>query len=81
MAEHLFGQAVGVHVGGVEERHAVVQAQVDHALRLLALRAPPPLEEGIAAAEGGGAQAERRHLQARVSESSVFHHGRVLIGR
>src|SRR5690606_3166304 len=72
-AEDRLGCAVGIHVGGVEEVDAGIETDVDDASRLLDVGIAPGAEQRPLAAEGAGAEPERRHLQARGAEVPVFH--------
>src|SRR3546814_1626452 len=65
--------AVGIHVGGIEEIDARVEADVDDASRLFDVGVAPGAEQRSLAAEGTGAEAEREYLQARGAELAVFH--------
>ena len=72
-AEDLFGKAVGVAVGSVEEIDAGVEAEVDHAAGFVGLGRAPGFEEFVAAAEGCGAEAEGGDFESGAAEESVFH--------
>src|SRR5215471_10079860 len=71
LAENFFGQAVGIDIGRVEERRAGLERDVDEARRLLELGVAPGPKEFVAAAEGRGAEAEDRHLEAGPAEQTM----------
>ena len=75
-AEDVFGEAVGVDVGGVEEVDAGFDADVDEAGGFCDVGGAPGFEEFVAAAEGAGAEAEDGDFEAGVAELSVFHGGK-----
>ena len=72
-AEHGLRSAVRVHVGGVEEVHAGIEADVHEPAGLVDIGCPPRPEQGTAAAERSGAEAQDRHVQAGSAKSSIFH--------
>ena len=63
MAEEILGQAAGIDVGAVEHGDAVIEADIDQPRRPGRVGRAPRLEKVVAAAEGAGAEAERRHAQ------------------
>ena len=73
LAENLLRQAVRVAVGYVEEVHAGIEAEVDHAPRFVDAGVAPRSEEFVATAKGCGAETERRDLESGTSKKSVFH--------
>src|SRR5262249_4479942 len=73
LAQNLFGQPVGVDIGGVEERRAGLKRDIDEARRLLGLGVGPDPRGVAAAAESRSAEAEHRHLEAGPAEQTVFH--------
>src|SRR3546814_8662706 len=70
-AEDRLRSAVGIHVGGIEEIDARVEADVDDASRLFDVGVAPGAEQRSLAAEGTGAEAEREYLQARGDRKST----------
>src|SRR4029077_20148950 len=80
LAGDLFGAAVGVDVGGVDEVDAGIERAADDALRFLLLKlADLRLYAAVvAAAEGHGAEAELGDEQAGAAEGLVFHGGPLL---
>src|SRR5690349_185060 len=72
LAEDFLRESARVAVGGVEHVDAGFKADVDQSLGLGDVARPPGLEEFIAAAEGTGAEGERRNHEARCAELPVF---------
>jgi len=59
-----FGGAARIHIGGVEKAHAGVEADVDDAARAGHVGVAPSAEQRALPAEGAGAEAECRDLEA-----------------
>jgi hypothetical protein len=72
-AEYRFGSAARVDVGAVEQVDAGVETDVDDAARTRDIGVAPGAEQRAFAAEGAGAEAEGRDLEARVAQIAVFH--------
>ena len=64
LAENLFGQAVGVAVGDVEEVDAGIEAEVDHAPRFVHAGIAPRGEELVATAKGCRAETQRGDFES-----------------
>ena len=73
LAQDGFGGAIGVHIGGVEQVDAGLQADVDDAARGRCVGAAPGAEQRALATEGAGAKAQGRHVKAGAAERAVFH--------
>ena len=79
LAEDLLGQAARVDVGGVDQVHAGVYAEVEQAGRTLGVRVAD-LAERAGAAERHGAERESGDEQAGAAELSVLHARAPLVG-
>jgi len=64
-AQDLFGRAVRIDVGGIEQRDAGVETDVDQFPSLLSTALAPGGEERAFTAKSSGAEALYRDLQAR----------------
>src|SRR3546814_15806065 len=63
-AEDRLRSAVGIHVGGIDEVDAGVEADVDDASRLFDVGVAPGAEQRSLAPAGSGAEAGRGYLRA-----------------
>ena len=63
LAQNLLRQAVRIDVGGIEHRHAMIEADVNQPRRRPRIGRTPGFEEVIATAEGRGAEAENRNAK------------------
>src|SRR5690606_25653795 len=70
LADDGLGHRSRIDVRGVDEVDAVIEAEVDLALRLTQVGVAP---EAIAA-EGGGTDGEFRNLQPRAAKPAITHH-------
>ena len=70
VADDLFGVALGVDVGSIEEVPAALDVGVHDFLRVRDVGPPTPVE-----AEGHGAEAERTDAQAAAAEGGVVGEG------
>src|SRR5262249_50106160 len=66
-------QALRVDIGGIEERYARLERDIDEARRRLDPGVGPGPYGIVAAAEGRGTEAEHRHFEAGPAEQTVFH--------
>ena len=73
LAEDGLGQAARIDVGAVEQRDAVVEADVDQVRRACRIGRAPGAEEVVAAAERGRAEREGRDAQAGMAETIEVH--------
>jgi hypothetical protein len=72
LSEDLLRLAIGVHVGGIEEIYASVQAQTYLAARSLHLRVADRTENARSA-EAHAAETQSGYLQAAAAQETHFH--------
>jgi len=73
LTQNLFGETIGVDVGGVEEVDTSFDADVDELAGLCDVGLTPGFEELIASTEGSGAEAEYGDFEAGVAKLTKFH--------
>src|SRR5450631_2363837 len=73
LSQDFLREPIRVHIRAIEHRDAVVEADVDQALRAGRVGRAPRLEKFIATAKGGSSEAEGRHAQTRLTKTPIFH--------
>jgi hypothetical protein len=73
LAEHLFRRTVRIDVGGVEQRDAGVEADVDQPPRLGGVACAPGAEQRPLTTERARAERQHGNAQAGRSQLPIFH--------
>ncbi len=68
LAKDVFGRAIGIHIGGIEQVEPCFQTHLDHAPRLRHIGVSPCRKQRPLAAKRAGTQAKHGHLETGTTE-------------